>query len=181
MELIDGIKSRRSIRQFENRPVERAVIEAVVEAAAFAPSWKNGQIARYLVVDDPATIARLATPACMLGFAHNADIVAKAPAVLLLTVVTERSGYEKDGRFSTPKGDRWEMFDAGIAAQTFCLAAHEKGLGTVIMGIFDENRIAKVVDIPAGQRLAAVIPLGYPAGEPTAPPRKAAAELVSFV
>jgi hypothetical protein len=63
-----------------------------------------------------------------------------------MTCVTGRCGYERDGSFSTPKGDRWEMFDAGIAAQTFCLAAHEMGLGTVIMGVFDENKVNEVID-----------------------------------
>ena len=89
---------------------------------------------------------------------------------------------EKDGSYTTPKEDRWEMFDAGIAAQTFCLAAHEKGLGTVIMGIFDENKVGQVVEIPEGQTLAAIIPIGFPAdGEVACPPRKAAEDLISFV
>ena len=74
------------------------------------------------------------------------------------------------------------MFDAGIAAQTFCLAAHEKGLGTVIMGIFDENKVGEVVEIPEGQTLAAIIPVGFPADrEVTCPPRKEAETLISFV
>ena len=74
------------------------------------------------------------------------------------------------------------MFDAGIAAQTFCLAAHEKGIGTVIMGIFDENKVAEIVDIPEGQQLAAIIPMGYPVdGEVAVPPRKTAEQLLSFV
>ena len=74
------------------------------------------------------------------------------------------------------------MFDAGIAAQTFCLAAHEKGVGTVIMGIFDERKVAEVVEIPEGQQLAAIIAMGYPAdGEVAAPPRKTAEQLLTIV
>ena len=109
--------------------------------------------------------------------------MSKAPALVLVTMVNGRSGYEKDGSYTTPKGDRWEMFDAGIASQTFCLAAYEKGLGTVIMGIFDENKVAEIVDIPEGQQLAAIIPIGYPAEgvEVAAPPRKDASVLLSFV
>ncbi len=55
------------------------------------------------------------------------------------------SGYEHDGTFSTPQNDRWEVFDAGIATQTFCLAAHAKGVGSVILGIFDEEKIHQYV------------------------------------
>ena len=183
MDLITGIKERRSIRKFEDKKVPHEVIEEIVNVAAFAPSWKNTQIARYIVVEDREKIAALATEECCLGFTYNCKTMAKAPALVLVTMVNGRSGYEKDGSYTTPKGDRWEMFDAGIASQTFCLAAHEKGLGTVIMGIFDENRVAEIVVIPEGQQLAAIIPIGYPAEgvEVAAPPRKDASVLLSFV
>ena len=101
-------------------------------------------------------------------------------AILILTYVTGRSGYDRDGSFSTKKEDRWQMFDAGIAAQTFCLVAHEKGLGTVIQGYFDEEAIRKVVEIPEDQEVAALIPLGYPDIDPEAPPRKDASKLLTF-
>ena len=52
------------------------------------------------------------------------------------------------------------MFDAGIAVQTFCLAAHEAGLGTVIMGIWDEDGITELLDLPKDQELAALIAIG---------------------
>ena len=182
MDLVKGIKERRSIRKFQDRPVPHELLTEVVETARFAPSWKNTQIARYIVVEDREKIAKIATEECTLGFTYNIKVMAAAPAIVLLTYVTGHSGYEKDGSFTTPKGDRWEMFDAGIAAQTFCLAAHEKGLGTVIMGIFDESKVSEVVDIPEGQTIAAVIPVGFPAdGEVACPPRKAAEDLISFV
>ena len=95
-------------------------------------------------------------------------------------MVKNRSGYEKDGSYTTSKEDRWEMFDAGIATQTFCLAAHEQGVGSVIMGIFDETKIAEVIDVPEGQQVAALIAIGYPVFEPEAPKRKEVSELLSF-
>lgn len=64
------------------------------------------------------------------------------------------------------------MFDAGVACQTFCLAAHEYGLGTVIMGVFDESGISSLLDIPKERELAALIALGYPDIEPSAPNAK---------
>lgn len=182
MDLVKGIKERRSIRKFQDKSIPHELLTEVVEIARFAPSWKNTQVARYIVVEDREKIAKLATEECTLGFTYNIKTMAAAPALVLLTYVTGRSGYEKDGRFTTPKGDRWEMFDAGIAAQTFCLAAYEKGLGTVIMGIFDENKVGEIVEIPEGQKIAAIIAAGFPADKHTAcPPRKDTDDLISFV
>ncbi len=181
MDLITGIKERRSIRKFKDKKIPRELLEEIVNIAAYAPSWKNTQIARYIIVDNDAKIKELATEKCAYGFAGNVSTMEQAPAIVLLTYVEGRSGFDRDGSFSTKKGDGWQMFDAGIAAQTFCLAAHEKGLGTVIMGYFDEDEIKKVVDIPEGQTLAAIIPIGYPDIDPAAPPRKDATKLLTFI
>ena len=74
--------------------------------------------------------------------------------------MTGRSGYERDGSFSTPKEAGFEMFDAGIAAQTFCLAAWERGVGTVITGYFDEEKITRLLNRPEYQKGGCVIGLG---------------------
>lgn len=181
MELLQGIRERRSIRKFQDRPVSRELLGEIVETAAYAPSWKNTQTARYLVVDDRDKILELASEKCMMGFEKNMENLSKAPAVVLLAGVKGRSGYERDGSFSTARGTHWESFDAGIAAQTFCLAAWAKGLGTVIMGLFDDQEIAKVVPIPEGQQIMAVIAVGYPLDVPEAPRRKGAEELLTFL
>ena len=72
------------------------------------------------------------------------------------------------------------MFDAGIASQTFCLAAHEAGLGTVILGIFDQAKVEAILEIPEDRELVALIPVGYPNEAPVAPRRKPVADLLSF-
>ena len=180
MDLITGIKERRSIRKFQDKKVPRELLEEIVNISAYAPSWKNTQVARYVIVDDEATIKALATEEVAYGFKGNIAALENAAAILILTYVTGRSGYDRDGSFSTKKEDRWQMFDAGIAAQTFCLVAHEKGLGTVIQGYFDEEEIRKVVEIPEDQEIAALIPLGYPDIDPEAPPRKDASKLLTF-
>jgi len=97
-------------------------------------------------------------------------------------IVTKKDGicgYEKSGEFSTSKGSEWEMFDAGIATQTFCLAAHDKGVGTVILGIFDDAKVGEIVGIPDGQTVAAVVAMGYPAFAPEMPPRKSVDDLLT--
>ena len=109
------------------------------------------------------------------------DLYALIPfALVVLTMIKERSGYERDGSFSTPLATHWQSFDAGIAAQTFCLSAHALGLGTVIMGIYDPAEVAKVVEIPEGQEVAALIALGHPAQDPQAPARKDVDTLLRF-
>ena len=91
-----------------------------------------------------------------------------------------RCGFERDGSYSTWRGDAWQMFDAGVASQTFALACHENGLGSVIMGIFDRDKITSLLEIPEERELVALIPIGYPNEEPVAPRRKPVDDLVVF-
>ena len=100
--------------------------------------------------------------------------------LIAVTFIKGRCGFERDGSFSTKKEDRWQMFDAGAACQTFCLAAKDKGLGTVIMGIFDEDGISELLHIPKEQELGALIAIGYPDIDPEAPKRKSVEELLQY-
>ncbi len=99
----------------------------------------------------------------------------------MVTTLSPRSGFERDGSPSTSKGSHWESFDAGIATQTLCLAAYEEGLGTVIMGIYDEAKVIEVAKIPEGQRVSAMVAIGYADESPAMPKRKSADEITTFV
>lgn len=180
MNTTECIKTRRSIRTYKEEAVSPELVREVVETARFAPSWKNTQTARYYVVQD-AALKRKIAESCVLGFTYNTGTLVNAPALVVLAYVEKRSGYERDGSYTTPKENAWEMFDAGIAAQTFCLAAHEKGLGTCIMGIFDDAAVAKAISLPEGLRVGALIALGFPAEEPQALARKETEQLVQFL
>lgn len=179
MEFKECLSGRRSIRKFKNVKVDHEIIQKVVEGASYSPSWKNSQTPRYIVVEDKVLLNKLADD-CVMGFEHNANIIRNAPAVVLVSYVTGRCGYDQDGNFSTSKGAGWEMFDAGIASQTFSLAAYAEGLGCVIMGVFDEDKVAEAAGIPEGQKLAAMLAIGYPDEEPAMPKRKSVEELVSY-
>ena len=178
MNTIEAIKTRRSVRRFTEQPVTREQIEAIVDAARFAPSWKNTQTARYIVIDSPE--AKETISAEMLP-EFNAAHVRSAPVLVAMTTVHGRSGYERDGSPSTKKEDRWEHFDAGLACQTFCLAAHEQGLSTVILGIYDEEKLPAFLGLGENEVLTALIALGYGAQLPDAPKRKTAEELIRYV
>lgn len=173
------IKGRRSIRKFKETPVDHALLEEIIETASYAPSWKHTQIARYIAVKG-ALKDQIASE-CTAAYPNNGAIMASAPLLIAVTYIKGRSGFERDGSYSTPKGDSWQMFDAGIAAQTFCLAAYEKGLGSVIMGIFDEAKAASLLAVPENQELAALIPVGFPDEEPAAPRRKPVEDLLSYL
>ncbi|MBQ8201946.1 MAG: nitroreductase family protein [Clostridia bacterium] len=176
----DLLTTRRSIRRFTDECIPAETITALVSTAAYAPSWKNTQTTRYIAVTDKALISRIADE-CTLGFEHNRGIIAGAPVLMVLTTMEGRSGYERDGSFTTAKGTHWQSFDAGIAAQTFCLAAHARGLGTVMLGIFDEAKVAELLCVPQGQSVSVLIPLGHPAEAPNAPKRKSAEELLTVL
>lgn len=178
MEALECIRTRRSIRNYEDKAIDRAVISEIVEAAAYAPSWKNTQVTRYLVIDNKEKIAEIAEKYTTC-FSYNGGTIGKAAALVAVTALKGRSGVEKDGSFTTKREASWLMFDAGCAVQTFCLAAHEKGLGTVIMGIFDDG-LSEYLQIPEDRELVNLICVGYPAESPEAPRRKSVDDLVTY-
>lgn len=179
MDAITCIESRRSVRKYTDKPIEQETLKKIVEATAFAPSWKNTQIVRYTIVTDRAKISAIANEA-VLDFAFNTKTMERSTLLAVQTVVTGISGCEKDGSFSTARGDSWEMYDAGISAQTFCLAAHNYGVGTVIMGVVDGPKIKEMLDLPENEAVTTVIAMGYPLTQNPAPPRKTVAELLRF-
>ena len=180
MDAKECLQGRRSIRRYTRQPIARETIERIIALSSYAPSWKNTQPARYTVVTDRAVIEKIANE-CVLGFAHNTSILLSCNALVIQSVLVKRSGYERDGSFSTSKGTHWESFDAGIAAQTFCLAAHEFGVGTCILGVFDDVKVAEAVNLPSTQAVSAMISMGYPAENPAAPARKSAGELTRYI
>jgi nitroreductase len=171
------ITGRRSIRQFTDQPVPHDVLEQIVAAASYAPSWKNTQITRYIALEGAQ---KAAMAKCTKAYSGNGRLMDGAPMVIAVTFVKGLSAFERDGSYSTKRGGAWQMFDVGAACEAFCLAAYDQGLGTVILGIFDEDDAAEMLHLPEDQELAALIAIGYPAVSPSAPPRKSVSELLSY-
>ncbi len=178
MNTIEAITSRRSVRQYTDQPVPKALIAQIVAAAAYAPSWKNTQTAGYIVVTDPDAKEKIAAE--MLP-PYNARIVRSAPVLVAMTTRVGRSGFDRDGSYTTKKEDRWQYFDGGIACQTFCLAAHELGLSTVIMGIYDEDKLPAFLEVDNDHVLTALIALGYAGETPVCPKKRSVEELIRYV
>ncbi|MDE6663916.1 MAG: nitroreductase family protein [Lachnospiraceae bacterium] len=178
MTVNECIKGRRSIRKFKPDKIDHTLLSEIVEAASFAPSWKNTQITRYIAIEGELKdkIASEGTT----PFPNNGNIISNSPMLIAVTVIKNRCGYERDGSFTTPRKDTWQMYDAGIASQTFCLAAYDRGVGSVILGIFDQEKIESLLELPEDRELVALIPIGYPDETPAAPKRKTVDDLLSF-
>ncbi|MBQ8640010.1 MAG: nitroreductase family protein [Lachnospiraceae bacterium] len=180
MELIQAMKERRSVRRFNGQPVDREVMKKIVESAVWAPSWKNSQTPRYTVIDSRELIDDIAENGC-LGFEFNTKTLKQTPVLVVVSYVKGICGFEKDGSYTTGKKDSWQMFDAGIAAQTFVLAAHEQGVGTVMLGIYDGDYVGEKIGLPDDQEVAVLIAAGYEKFRPDAPGRKSAEEVMRFL
>jgi len=170
MDIFQVIKDRRSIRKYTDRPVEREKIEQVLEAARQAPSWKNRQCWRFLVLQDAAK-----KQAILDAFPDDnpgKKAIALAPAVIVVCADPDESGVEN--------GIEYYIADTAIAFTHLCLAAHAIGLGTCWMGWYDEASIREALVIPGGLRVVGITPIGYPDQEPKPRPRKELCDITYF-
>lgn len=176
MYLFDAIKLRRSIRHYKPDMVEEVKISTVLDAARWAPSWGNTQCCRFVVVKDQEIKAKLSET--LTSWNPSRSTVKEVPIVIVACAELGESGY-KDGNVSTNKGD-WYMFDVALAMQNLSLAACALGLGTVHIGAFDAQEVARILNVPEGVAVVEMMPLGYPAREGKAPPRKELSDMVFY-
>jgi len=157
MEFLELVKARQSVRQYQQRPVPRELLDRLVEAVRLAPSASNAQPWKLIVVDDPELCSQVARATFSAAVTFNRFAVA-APAIAVLMV--EKSGWiTQVGAWL--KKRPFYLIDIGIAAAHFCLQAAELGLGTCMLGWFDEKRIQRLLRVPAGKRIGLLITLGY--------------------
>jgi nitroreductase len=176
MELLELIKSRRSVRKYKAEPVSEEDLNAILEAGRWAPSWANTQCWQFIVVRDAEVEAKLAQTLSRGNPATAA--ITSAPVLIVVCAELGKAGYMK-GQPATNKGD-WYMFDVAIAAQNMVLMAHSLGLGTVHIGWFDAEKAGEILEVPKGVVVIELIPLGYPDEEPKAPPRRELSEVVFY-
>jgi nitroreductase len=171
-ELMEVIKGRRSIRKYLDKEVSAEQLNTVLEAVQWSPSWANTQCWEVVVIQDPAIKQALQETLAKGNPATKA--VVDAPLLLAMCGKLESSGYYKN-EVTTKFGD-WFLFDLGLATQCLCLAAHNQGLGTVVVGLFDHDKAASILKLPAGYEVVALLPLGYPAKESSPPKRREISE-----
>ncbi len=181
MDAISVIKERRSVRKFKNEKVDRATMTEIVDISRWSPSWANYEIVRYTLVDDELLIKKLADNG-VNDFVYNIDTLKNAKGVAVLSYVKGKSGKlgQEKGEYASNRADSWEMFDSGIACQTFCLAAHAKGIGTCIMGVINVENISEIINLPSDETVAALVVYGYPESGSNSSSRKNVDELLRF-
>ena len=170
MDIFQVFRDRRSIRKYKDTPVEREKIEQVLDAARLAPSWKNMQCWRFLVLTD--TAKREALHSVFADDNPGKKAFAQAPVAIVICGNPAES--------DVSHGIDYFVADAAIAFEHLCLAAHAVGLGTCWMGLFDEAELKKKLNIPDNMRVVGVTPLGYPDQEPKPRPRKELQEIAFF-
>jgi nitroreductase len=147
------------VRKYDPRPVETEKLQALIEAVRLAPSACNSQPWKLILVNDPALKNAVAQATFSSTISFN-KFVPDAPIIAVLTLekvtLTSRVG-------GMIKNREFPLIDIGIAASQFCLQAEELGLGTCMLGWFDEKRIKRLLKIPRGIRIGLLITLGYPA------------------
>lgn len=168
-DLMKLIKERRSIRKYKDQNVTDNMVQQVLEAIRWAPSWTNCQCWEVVVIRDPDIKKQLQETLPPKGNPALKAIV-QAPVLLALCAKTRASGFYAE--HAVTKFGEWMMYDLGMATQNLCLAAHELGLGTVVVGMFDHDRAKTVIGVPDGYELLTFIPLGFPEKIGNAPKRR---------
>ncbi len=176
MDIFEAIRGRRAVRRYKTDSIPEEVIERLLEAAQWAPSWAHTQCCEVGLASKPEIKAALQQTLPSTNPTFQAMVT--APLVAVFCGRKGVSGFFK-GQAATMKGD-WMMFDVGLAMQNFMLAAHAEGLATVCVGLFDAQTAGEVLNVPAGVEVVAVTPVGYPEAEPRVPPRKDRSEFARW-
>lgn len=166
---------RQSDRAFvPGKKIEREVLERIIEAARLAPSACNGQPWHFTVITDDELLPKVGKATSSLGMNR---FVKDASALVLITHeptnITSKLG-------SGIKDKDFPMMDLGIASAYMTLAAEDEGIGSCILGWFDEKTIKELVNIPSKRRLMLIVALGYAAKEKRKKIRKEWDKVVSF-
>jgi len=159
MEFSELLEIRQSVRQYSQRAVERVLLDKLIEAVRLAPSASNAQPWKLIVVDEPELRTQVAQATFSKTVTFN-RFALESPVIAVLVI--EKSGFISQAG-AILKKRQFSLIDIGIAAAHFCLQAAELGLGTCILGWFDEKRIKRLLRIPARRRIGLLVTLGYAA------------------
>ncbi len=152
MDFFEVVRTRRSIRVFDERPVEEEKIRAILEAANAAPSAGNLQSYEIYFVKDATARGRLASTLPRMGF------FSAVPLVLVFCAHPARA----EARYAQRGKNLYAVQDATIACTHAMLAATALGLASVWVGAFREKEVSDVLNLPEALTPVALLPVGYP-------------------
>jgi len=163
---LELLVQRQSVRGYTDQPVEQEKIERCLEAARMSPSACNSQPWKFVVVNDPQLkdqIAGCTTSGPLVPMNH---FTRQAP--VMVVIVRESPNFTS--KIGTLLKDKpYTLMDIGIASLQFCLQATAEGLGTCILGWFNEKKVKKLLNIPKSKRAELIITLGYPSSQTIRP------------
>ncbi len=159
MDFQEIIQQRQSVRKYQDKPVENEKIEKLIEAVHLAPSACNSQPWKLVIVNEPELKNEVAKDTFNKAISFN-RFAQDAPVIAVL-VIEKAKPIAQIGGFI--KNQQYPEYDIGIAAAHFCLQATELGLGTCMIGWFNEKKIQELLNIPKQRKIGLVITLGYPA------------------
>jgi len=168
MDLFEAIKTRQSVRAYQNREVEDAKLQALLAAVNQAPSAGNLQAYQIYLVRDAGLKQALAKAAL------DQQSLTQAPLVLVFCADEVRAS----ARYRERGEHLYSVQDATVAVAYAQLAATALGLATCWVGAFDEARVARIMELPRGDRPVAMLPIGYAAETPARTPRRDLTEIV---
>ena len=169
-DLMNIIKTRKSIRSYQAKNVEKEKLDYIIEAFRLAPSAANKQPWKLIIIKDKQTINEL-SDAC---FFKNPKWLIQAPVMIACCTYPEDS-YKKIGGYVNS-----HQIDLGLAFEHLILAAAEQGLGTCWIGAFDESEVKKILKVPENVNLLALTPVGYPVKIGKERNRKSLSEIISY-
>lgn len=174
--MLELIGERQSDRKYSDRAVENEKIERILEAGRIAPSACNAQPWKFITVTEPELIKKIAEAASAKIIGMN-TFVGQAPVQIV--VVREKPNFSsKIG--GTVKNKDYSLIDIGIASENICLQARAEGLGSCMIGWFDENELRKILAIPQSKRVELIITIGYSLSDRREKRRKPKEEVVSY-
>ena len=166
MHVIDAIRKRRSIRSFLDKPIPKEKLEKILDAGRLAPSANNKQPWKFVVVLDQEIRKKLADAS------KYQEFVGEAPAVI--TAIALNPDYVMSC------GVPGYACDISIALDHMMLAAVEEGLGTCWIGAFYQETVKRLLDIPEKYKVAALLPIGFPAESPEPACRKSLEQVICY-
>jgi len=166
MDVMTAIRERRSVREYQDKPVPKGKLISILEAARLAPSAANRQDGKFIVVQDPKRRAAL------MKAAGNQGYVAQAPVVI--------AAVSLNPEYVMYCGVASHPVDLAIAVDHMTLKAVEEGLGSCWIGHFDQAKVKEILQIPKEYKVVALLTLGYPKDRQKPKERKPLEEIVSF-
>ena len=165
MAILEAIKKRYSCRSYQEKEIEKEKLNEVLEAARLAPSAKNMQEWRFVVVTDKEKKHQLAVAA------NNQMFIEKASAIIIACCI---------GEYTMRCGQSAGPIDVSIALEHMALQASELGLATCWIGAYRDEEVMNILELPEWDRPIAIIPIGFP-GEHPPPPHRIGIETITFL